>query len=200
MKKALVIVDVQNDFCTGGNLAVRDGESIINFINSQMDKGYDLIIATLDFHPKNHKSFASSHNLPIGSIIKLGDQDQFLWPDHCVQGSKGSELHFDLNQEKIQFIVEKGTNLEIDSYSGFLDNDKKSKTILDSLLKEHNISEIDVCGLALDYCVKATALDGVKLGYKVNLLVQGTRSVNINPNDGLDALNDLSNNGVKLIL
>lgn len=200
MKKALIIVDMQNDFCPGGSLAVTGGDEIIQYINKKMKSGdYDLIVATLDFHPKNHKSFASVNNKPVYSLGELGGQDQVMWPDHCVAGSFGSELHKKIEAGAIQAYVKKGTNPEIDSYSGFMDNDKKSKTELDQLLKEHNITNIDVCGLALDYCVKATAIDGRNLGYNVSLLKNGTKAVNMNKGDDENAINELKKSGVIIV-
>lgn len=122
--KALIIVDVQNDFLPGGALAVSRGNEVIPYINSIMDK-FDLVVSTQDFHPLGHKSFASSHNLPLFSVIQLGGMEQKLWPDHCVQGTKGAEFSDDLNLKGIDKNFVKGTNLNVDSYSGFLDNDKK---------------------------------------------------------------------------
>jgi nicotinamidase/pyrazinamidase len=200
MKKALIIVDIQNDFCPGGSLAVTGGDEIINYINNKMKSGsYDLIVATLDFHPKNHKSFASVNDKPVYSIGELGGQVQVMWPDHCIEGSFGSELHKNIEKGLIQSYVKKGTNPEIDSYSGFMDNDKKSKTELDTLLKENNITNIDVCGLALDYCVKATAIDGCNLGYNVSLLKNGTKAVNMNKGDDEKAINELKKSGVIIV-
>jgi nicotinamidase/pyrazinamidase len=187
MKKALIIVDVQNDFCEGGSLAVKEANDIILPINSLLrNKHYDAVIATLDWHPKNHESFKVNH--PQGP-----------WPVHCVQDSAGSLVHKDLASNHIEYFIRKGTNPKIDSYSGFLDNDKQSKTGLDELLKKLNITDIDVVGLALDYCVKATALDGAKLGYNTSVIVDLTRAVNISPLDGDNAIAELKANGVKLV-
>ncbi len=195
--KALILVDIQNDFCKGGALEVKDGDEIVNPVNELMVKGhYDIIIATLDWHPSNHKSFASNNNLPVFSMSKLGDQPQVMWPDHCVQNSKGSQLHPRLNSNLINQVVQKGTNPEIDSYSGFFDNDKKSQTGLDKLLKSLNITDVDVVGLALDYCVKATAIDAKNLGYKTTVLVDMTKAVNMNVGDDQKAVQELKESGV----
>lgn len=182
--KALIIVDIQNDFCPNGNLAVKDGDQIIPFVNSLINSGeYKTIVATLDFHPKNHKSFASNNGKNVGEIIDLNGVQQFMWPDHCVQGTKGAELHPDLEASKIQYFVNKGENPEVDSYSGFFDNDSKSQTRLNEILLRTGIKEIHVVGLALDYCVKFTAIDGQRLGYKTKVLLKGTKAVNIKPLD-----------------
>lgn len=193
--KALIIVDVQNDFLPGGALAVSRGNEVIPYINSIMDK-FDLVVSTQDFHPLGHKSFASSHNLPLFSVIQLGGMEQKLWPDHCVQGTKGAEFSDDLNLKGIDKNFVKGTNLNVDSYSGFLDNDKKSATGLEEYLKANNISEVYVVGLALDYCVKATALDAVNAGFKTYVLLRGTKPVN--PDDGIKAQQELTQAGVKV--
>lgn len=195
--KALIIVDVQNDFLPGGALAVSRGNEVIPYINSIMDK-FDLVVSTQDFHPPGHKSFASSHNLPVGSDIQLGGITQKLWTDHCVQGTYGAEFSSLLNLKGIAKNFVKGTNLEVDSYSGFLDNDKKSATGLEEYLKAQNISEVYVVGLALDYCVKATALDALKAGFKTHVLLRGTKPVNISPDDGLKAQQELAQAGVKV--
>lgn len=199
--KALIIVDAQNDFCPGGKLAVNNGDKIIDFINQKIEFrkfiGYQLVVATLDWHPQDHKSFASNNNKPVGSMGELNGQAQVMWPDHCIIDSHGAELHPNLNKS-IDFFVKKGTNPEVDSYSGFFDNDKKSATGLNEILLASKITEVDVVGLALDYCVKATALDAKRLGYKVNVLLQGTKAVNINPEDGDKAIFELKENGVNV--
>ena len=196
-KKALIVVDVQNDFCPNGKLAVNEGDQVVDPINKLMETGkYDLIVATLDWHPQNHKSFASNNNANVFSMGTLGNQPQVMWPDHCVQNSYGAQVHPKLNINYIQHFVKKGTNPEIDSYSGFFDNDKKSATGLHDLLSKNEIVEVDVVGLALDYCVKSTAEDAKILGYKTNVLVNLTRAVNMNKGDDQKAIEDLKKVGV----
>ena len=134
-QKILIIVDIQNDFLEGGSLAVPNGKDIIPGVNSIL-KNYDLVIATQDSHPKEHKSFASSHNKKIGDIVKLGNTDQFLWPDHCTKGTAGEELSSELDIAKINKFIKKGENPNIDSYSGFLDNDGETHTALHDFLQE----------------------------------------------------------------
>ena len=184
MKKALIVVDVQNDFCPGGNLAVKDGDKIIPEVNKLINSDkFSLVVATQDFHPQDHSSFVS--NNPAG-----------IWPDHCVQGTKGADFHPDLDTKKIKKVFPKGTNKEVDSYSGFLDNDKKSSTGLGEYLKAQGIEEVEVVGLALDYCVKATALDAVAAGLKTSVNLKATAAVNIKPEDGFKAIKELIENGV----
>lgn len=186
MKKALIIVDVQNDFCEGGSLAVSNANEIIPIINKlSNDKQYSLIVATQDFHPKDHSSFKS--NNPKG-----------IWPDHCVQGTFGADFHSELDQSTIVKIFPKGTNSEVDSYSGFFDNDHKSSTGMGEWLKSAGITHVDVVGLALDYCVKATAMDAKMLGFDVSVLVDATRAVNINPNDGERSAKELVSNRIEI--
>lgn len=179
MKKALIIVDVQNDFCEGGALAVLGGNSIVKPINEIMNN-YELVVATQDSHPEGHESFKE------------------LWPVHCVKGTHGEAFHKDLNLKGIDKVFKKGENLEVDSYSGFFDNNKEFKTGLDSFLKKHNIEEVDVVGLALDYCVKFTALDAVDLGFKTNVIATLTKAVNINENDGAKAVQEMKSKGINI--
>lgn len=200
MKKALIIVDVQNDFCQGGSLEVPQANQIIPYINLLMqENSYDQIILTQDFHPAGHKSFASSNRAQIGDTIDLEGYAQFMWPDHCVQGSIGAEFHEDLNLEKVQHIVQKGTQMNVDSYSGFWDNNKRHKTDLDDYLRFHEIELVEICGLALDYCVKFTALDAQDLGYITCVHFQGTRAVNVQPHNVRDAIYQMLEKGVTFL-
>lgn len=175
--KALIIVDVQNDFVTGGKLEVSNGEQIIPLVNDLTTK-FDLVVATQDWHPKEHKSFASNHpgKKPFEKIV-LGGLDQVLWPDHCVQGSHGAELHPQLETHRIEAIFRKGMDPEIDSYSGFYDNGQKKSTGLFGYLKERSVSEIFVCGLAADYCVYYTARDALKGGLGATIIEDATRPI-----------------------
>lgn len=195
--KALIIVDIQNDFCPNGNLAVKDGDKIIPFVNSLINSGdYKTIVATMDWHPANHKSFASNNGKAVGEIIDLNGIKQFMWPDHCVQNTKGAEMRSDLHLDKIQYFVKKGENPEVDSYSGFFDNDQKTATALNEILLRTGIKEIHVVGLALDYCVKATAIDGQRLGYKTTVLSKGTKAVNISRLDDERAICEMGEEGI----
>ncbi len=176
--KALIIVDVQNDFMPTGSLPVAEGDKIIPFINKEMYAGYDLVVATQDWHPQNHQSFASNHSgkNPF-EIIDLHGVEQVLWTDHCVQGTYGAELHKDLDLRPIAAIFRKGMNPQVDSYSAFFDNNKRSNTGLHGFLQDKNITELTFCGLAGDFCVAYSVNDALSLGYKVRLFGAGIRSI-----------------------
>jgi len=200
MKKALIIVDVQNDFCEGGALEVPGANSIIPYINGLVQENeYDEIILTQDWHPSNHKSFASNNGRNVGETITLNGAPQFMWPNHCVQGSFGAEFHKDLDRSKVTHIVQKGKNPEIDSYSGFQDNNHFMKTDLDDYLKYHDIQLVEIVGLALDYCVKFTCLDAAQNGYITCLHFNGTKAVNVKPENGRDTIYQLAENGVTIL-
>jgi len=177
--KALIIVDVQNDFCPGGNLAAEGGDEIIKGINKLPNTGYyDIIVLTQDWHPENHKSFASQwKGKNTFDIVKLNGIDQVLWPDHCIQYTNGADFHPNLNITEDMVIFTKGENPEVDSYSGFYDNDHETSTGLAEFLKEQNITEVDVCGIATDFCVKFTALDAIKEGFKTTLFKDLCRGI-----------------------
>ena len=197
--KALIIVDVQNDFCPGGALAVPDADLVIPVIN-KVHKFFHIVIATKDWHPQNHISFASNHpGKKPGDIIQLHGISQILWPDHCVQNSRGSELVSSLNIKEDDPIIYKGTDPQVDSYSTFLDNDKKSKTELDSYLREKEVDEIYLAGLATDYCVKFSAIDGLSLGYKVKVIKDAVRGVNLAPDDSEKALQEIESKGALIL-
>lgn len=176
--KALIIVDMQYDFLPGGSLAVNDGDKIIERINKLQEK-YDIVVATQDWHPANHKSFASQHleKNPF-DVIELNGNRQVLWPDHCIQGTKGAEIHKDIKQNKISAVIRKGMNPEVDSYSAFFDVNKKNPTGLHGFLKDHNITSVYICGLAADYCVYHTAKDALTLGYTTYILEGTTKAIN----------------------
>ncbi|MDF2159274.1 bifunctional nicotinamidase/pyrazinamidase [Algoriphagus sp. CAU 1675] len=198
-KKALVLVDIQNDFIPGGALAVNRGDEIIPIVN-MLQKKFELIVATQDWHPANHKSFASNHpGKKPGEVIDLNGLPQVLWPDHCIQGSVGAEFHKDLQKDKWTAIFQKGKNPEVDSYSGFFDNARRGDTGLGTYLKEKGVDQVYICGLALDYCVKFTALDSKSLGFDTVLVTDATRAVNLNPEDGNLSIQELQNAGVKTL-
>lgn len=197
--KALLIVDVQNDFIPGGTLAVTGGDTIVPIINDIQEK-FDFIVATQDWHPADHGSFASNHpEKSIGEFVLLQGVNQILWPDHCVQGSLGGEFHPDLNRDKWKPVFQKGTQCEVDSYSGFFDNNKQGDTGLSSFLKENGVREIFVCGLAADYCVKFTVLDGISEGFKTHLFVDATKAVNLQTEDFERAISEMENAGAVMI-
>ena len=190
--KALLVVDVQNDFCPGGALAVEHGNTIVEGINRVAQK-FDIVVTTQDWHPQNHGSFASNHSgakpFDLGT---LSGRDQVLWPDHCVQNSHGAEFHPELQVNSRNFV--KGTNPEADSYSGFFDDDGTS-TGLDVYLKSKNVTQLYICGLATDFCVKFTGLDALKQGFETVVLEDLCKGVNMDPADSDKALNELHNAG-----
>jgi len=175
---ALIIVDVQNDFLPGGALPVKDGDIIIPVINNLQDK-FDLVVATQDWHPFDHKSFASSHSgKKVFEEIILDGLPQVLWPDHCVQETVGAKFSPLLHSRKIEAIFRKGMDKNIDSYSGFFDNGKKKATGMGPYLKGRNIDNMYVVGLAEDFCVNYTALDALELGFQCTIITDATRAIN----------------------
>lgn len=178
--KALIIVDIQNDFLPGGSLAVNDGDKIIPTIN-QLQNTYELVVATQDWHPAGHLSFASQHpGKNVFEIIDLHGLQQTLWPDHCVQEKTGAAFAYTLNTSKIEAIFRKGMSRHIDSYSGFYDNGKLKSTGLADYLKGRNVNSVDVCGLAADYCVYFTAMDSLELGFATAIIEHATRAIDSN--------------------
>ena len=198
MKTALLVIDVQNDFCPAGALAVVGGNEIIPHINEEMAK-YDCVVLTQDWHPKGHSSFATSHEgkNPL-ELIKMPYGDQVLWPDHCIQGSKGAEFHPDLNIEQANAIIRKGSNPRIDSYSAFFENDRKTPTGLDGYFKSLEIERINLVGLATDFCVNFSAQDAANLGYKVSVLEKMCRAIDLNGSLAA-AKSEMQNCGVEFI-
>lgn len=197
--KALIVVDIQNDFLPGGALAVSEGDKVIPVVNALMEK-FDLIVATQDWHPGNHGSFASNHpGKNIGEMIELNGLPQVLWPVHCVQGTKGAEFSKELNTNKFDKVFPKGTDKEIDSYSGFFDNGHKKATGLGDYLKAKGVTEVFVTGLATDYCVKYTALDAKELGFDTYLVKDACRGVNLMPQDVEEAIKIMESAGVKVV-
>jgi nicotinamidase/pyrazinamidase len=197
--KALILVDLQNDFCNFGALAVKGGNDVIPIANRLMEK-FELVVATQDWHPADHESFAAVHYFrQPGQVMNLHGLEQVLWPIHCVQGTFGAEFVQELNTNKITKVFPKGTDKTVDIYSGFFDNGKRGDTGLHAYLQEKNVTEVYVMGLALDYCVKFTATDAIELGYKTHLILDGTRAVNLEPNDGEKAVDFLKSLGVTVI-
>jgi nicotinamidase/pyrazinamidase len=198
-KKALVLVDLQNDFCPGGALAVPRGDETIDIAN-RLARHFDLIVATQDWHPLDHGSFAVNHpGAKPYDVIDLEGLPQVLWPAHCVQGSRGAELHEELEDDRITRVFHKGTDPRVDSYSGFFDNDHRNSTGMGEWLKGQGVDTIYVLGLATDYCVKATAIDGKGSGFDVYLVEDGCRAVEIAPGDGDRAIDAMRAAGVTVI-
>lgn len=197
--KALLLIDLQNDFCKNGALEVPDGDAIIPIANALIPQ-FDVVVATQDWHPANHKSFAANHPWrKPGQLIDLNGLQQILWPIHCVQNSFGADFHKDLNTENIAHITYKGTDPEIDSYSGFYDNGHRKKTDLDAFLKEKGVKEVYIIGLATDYCVKYTALDAIKCGYATFVIQDGCRGINLQPDDVKNTWLELREKGAEIV-
>ena len=197
MSSALIIIDMQNDFCHGGALAVKDGEKLVEPINNAQEK-FDTIILTQDWHPKEHSSFASNNSAEVYSSIEMDYGPQVLWPDHCIQGSIGANFHKNLNINKSNLILRKGCNQKIDSYSAFFENDKNTTTGLEGYLATKEIKKLYLCGLAFDYCVFYSALDGVNLGFDVFVFQDLTKAINLNNSEKI-ARKRMVEKGIKLI-
>ncbi len=178
-KDALIVVDVQNDFCPGGRLAVQKGDEIVPLVN-ELAKRFETVVLTQDWHPAGHSSFATSHpgSKPFDSI-QLDYGEQVLWPDHCVQGSDGAGLHKDLAVPHAQLVLRKGWRKDVDSYSAFLEADRRSRTGLEGYLEERRIKRVFICGLATDFCVAWTALDARKLGFDCAVVEDACRAIDM---------------------
>ena len=178
-KDALIVVDVQNDFCPGGRLAVQKGDEAVPIIN-ELSKRFENVVLTQDWHPPGHQSFATAHpgSRPFDSI-KLAYGEQTLWPDHCLQGSDGAALHKDLAIPHAQLVVRKGWRKEVDSYSAFLEADRRSRTGLEGYLDERGIKRVFVCGLATDFCVAWTALDALRFKFESVVIEDACRAIDM---------------------
>lgn len=197
--KALILVDIQNDFIDGGALAVSDGSSVVKVANRVMSR-FDFVVATQDWHPPEHGSFASQHaGVQVGDKFKLAGLQQIAWPDHCVQNTTGADFVPSLNQDGVHEVVRKGTDPTIDSYSGFFDNGHRKSTGLEQLLRSRNVAQVSVMGLATDYCVKYTVLDAISLGFETELIVAGCRGVNLNATDVEQAIHQMKEAGAGLV-
>ena len=196
---ALILVDLQNDFMPGGALAVPDGDAVIPVANRLL-RAFDLVVATQDWHPSGHGSFASRHPGRVpGETVELDGLHQELWPDHCVQGASGAELHEDLDTARIKKVFRKGTDSHIDSYSAFFDNAQRKSTGLADYLKQNGVSEVHLMGLATDYCVKFSVLDAVKLGFKTNVIKDGCRGIDLQPGDVNRAVAEMKAAGAVIV-
>lgn len=181
MKQALIIVDLQQDFCPGGALAVEEGDAVVAPINAVAAQ-FDTVVATRDWHPADHVSFASNHpGRKVQETVDLDGVEQVLWPDHCVQGTPGAEFHPAFETGPLNLIIHKGGSPGLDSYSAFFENDRTTPTGLDGYLKGLGIEELFICGLATDYCVFFSVMDALAIGYRVNLLQDCVRGVGFPP-------------------
>jgi nicotinamidase/pyrazinamidase len=198
MPHALIVIDLQNDFCPGGALAVAEGDQIVPGVNARMSEA-EAVILTQDWHPADHSSFASQHDgrAPM-ELVDMPYGPQVLWPDHCVQGSQGAAFHAGLATDRADLIIRKGFRRQIDSYSAFFENDQKTPTGLEGYLRTRGLTELEFVGLATDFCVAWSAMDAAKLGFKVRVLTSLCRGIDL---DGsmARALDDMRSAGVELV-
>ena len=194
--QALLVIDVQNDFCPHGALAVVGGDEIVAGINAAMPQ-FDAVVMTQDWHPADHSSFASSHDAAPMDIIEMPYGPQVLWPDHCVQGTSGAEFHRNLDVNRADMIVRKGYNPAIDSYSAFFENDRKTPTGLQGYLKARGITQLILVGLATDFCVSYSAVDAAQLGFDVTVDLNLCRAIDFDGSLGI-ALNVMDKSNINL--
>ena len=197
--RTLILVDIQNDFLPGGALAVPRGDEVVPVAN-RLQPRFDLVVATQDWHPERHGSFASTRpGRKPGDVAELAGLPQVLWPDHCVQGTAGAAFAPGLEMNRVEAIVRKGTDPAIDSYSGFFDNGHRKSTGLGDYLKGRGATDVYVLGLATDYCVKFTALDALRLGFHVFLVEDGSRGVELRAGDVTRAVEEMRKAGVEVV-
>jgi len=194
--KTLVVVDIQNDFLPGGALAVPDGDGVVEVAN-RVQEDFDLVVATQDWHPADHGSFASQHpGKQAGDQVDLLGLPQTLWPPHCIQRSHGADFAAGLATTRWARVFQKGTDSNVDSYSGFYDNGRRRSTGLAEYLRQMGITDTYILGLATDYCVKFTALDSVREGFSTHVLIEGCRGVELEPGDVDRAVDEMREAGV----
>jgi nicotinamidase/pyrazinamidase len=197
--RVLLVVDVQNDFCPGGNLAVPEGDRVVEVINTLMSRFY-AVAATQDWHPEGHVSFASSHTgKKAFDVIELGGRRQVLWPDHCVVGSSGAEFHPDLNTDPFRAVFRKGSDPNLDSYSAFFENDRKTPTGVEDYLKGIGLTEVYLTGLAMDVCVYFSAMDAVHSGFKTYLVEDACRGIDSPAGSLTERIDGMKAAGVRIV-
>lgn len=197
--KALIMVDLQNDFCQGGSLAVPDADALMPIAN-ELQHYFDLVIATKDWHPLDHMSFASNHaEHGVGDVIIVDNIPQVLWPVHCVQGTNGSDFHPALDTTKVTQVFHKGVDKAIDSYSAFFDNEHLRSTGLGDYLRTQNVKDIYIMGLATDYCVKYSTMDALKLGFNVYVIIDACRGIDLKPGDLQGSIDEMAQGGAQII-
>lgn len=197
--KALLLVDLQNDFMPQGALGVAGGHEILPVINELIEMPFDVIVASCDSHPADHGSFAVTHGKKTGDKIMLEGLEQILWPVHCVQGTPGAAFAQGWKKEKIQKVFHKGTEKNIDSYSAFFDNGHRKATGLHDYLREKGITDLYLAGLTTEYCVTFSAFDALHLGYRVFVVIDGCRGVNLKPDDSDKAIKKMKDAGIHVI-
>lgn len=198
VNNCLIITDIQNDFCPGGALAVAEGDKIIPIVNTLARK-FDKVVATQDWHPPGHASFASTHNKEPYDIITIDEIQQVLWPVHCVTGSFGADFHKDLDLREVDLIIRKGNDLKIDSYSTFLENDKKTVTGLHYYLKGFSIQNLYLCGLATDYCIYYSAVDAKEMGFNVGVILDACRGIDVPAGNIAAAVERMKERGIRIM-
>lgn len=199
MAQALLVVDLQNDFFPGGALAVKEADEVIPLINEIIHEPFDVVVASKDWHPADHGSFASTHGKKPGEHIQLAGLDQILWPDHCIQGTWGAEFVHGWDTTALDKIIYKGTDSCIDSYSVFFDNGHRRTTGLEEYFKEKGIKDVFIAGVATDYCVKYSVLDALQLNFRPYIILEACRGVNLNPQDSKEALQAMQRAGATII-
>ena len=198
-ERALLVVDVQNDFCPGGSLAVEEGDRVVPVIN-RITLKFDRVVATQDWHPDDHVSFAKNHpGKNVYDVVEVNGLSQVLWPAHCVQGTAGADFHPALRTEDFDLILRKGTDSAVDSYSAFFDNDKKTITGLEGYLRGLGIDRVFICGLATDYCVFFSAMDSVKTGFVTYVILDACRGVDVPEDNIASCIKTMKENGVVLL-
>ena len=197
--RALILVDIQNDFVPGGALAAREGDAVVPIANRLQD-AFELVVASRDWHPRDHGSFAANHpGKNVGDVINLNGLPQILWPVHCVQETSGAEFVPGLKTDRIARVFFKGIDRGIDSYSAMFDNAHRRSTGMSEYLREQGVRDVYLCGIATDYCVKFTALDARQLGFTVHVIEDGCRGVNLRPGDSDSAVADMRAAGVDVV-
>jgi nicotinamidase/pyrazinamidase len=196
---ALVLVDIQNDFLPGGSLAVKNGDKILPIINKLINKNFDVIVASKDWHPSNHGSFGRTHGKESGEVVELHGLKQILWPVHCVQGTHGAEFAPGWDVSKVKRVFHKGTDKTVDSYSTFFDNDHKRATGLEDFLRQKMINNVYLAGLTTDYCIKYSALDAINLGFNVYVISDACQPVNLQESDEKLAYEEMKRAGAHIL-
>jgi nicotinamidase/pyrazinamidase len=195
---ALLLVDLQNDFMPGGALEVKEGDQVLPIVNALLEMPFQVVIASKDWHPQDHISFASTTGKKVGDTVEVEGNSQILWPDHCIQGTKGAKFYPGWDVSKVNAVFLKGVEVNVDSYSIFFDNCHARDTGLEEYLKKKGIHTVYIAGLATDYCVKYSALDAKQLGFHVNVVLDGCKGVGLYPEDVIKAVEEMKGAGVRI--
>ena len=197
--ECLLLIDLQNDFMPGGALAVPEGDEVVEVAN-RLSRRFEYVVASQDWHPAGHLSFASQHpGCRPGDVIDLHGLEQVLWPDHCIQGSEGAAFHRTLDQGAVNGVIQKGTDIELDSYSAFFDNARRRATGLERRLRDLGVTAVCLMGLATDYCLKYSATDAASLGFRTSVIREGCRGIDLTPGDVDRAWKEMDAAGVRIL-